>query len=90
MRDHSSVNGEIELTILMPCLNEARTLETCIRKPRDTSKSRRFQARCWWRQWLDRWIREIALRGGARLIESWIAAMEPPLSQDRARPAANS
>src|SRR6478736_4942082 len=23
---------EVELTIVMPCLNEARTLETCIRK----------------------------------------------------------
>jgi glycosyltransferase involved in cell wall biosynthesis len=28
----ASNNGELELTIVMPCLNEAETLETCIRK----------------------------------------------------------
>jgi glycosyltransferase involved in cell wall biosynthesis len=32
MPDPSAATGEIELTILMPCLNEARTLEACIRK----------------------------------------------------------
>lgn len=29
---HSIATGDIELTVLMPCLNEAETLETCIRK----------------------------------------------------------
>jgi hypothetical protein len=28
----SAADGEVELTIIMPCLNEALTLETCIRK----------------------------------------------------------
>jgi len=29
-----AVNSDIELSIIMPCLNEAQTLETCIRKAR--------------------------------------------------------
>ena len=31
----SQPEPELELTILMPCLNEAETLETCIRKAQD-------------------------------------------------------
>lgn len=30
-----AIPGELELTILMPCLNEARTLPTCVRKARE-------------------------------------------------------
>src|SRR5438094_9804083 len=59
-----------ELTILMPCLNEAETIETCIRKARD------FLAR----NGINGEIlvadngstdgsREIALRAGARVVE---------------------
>ena len=31
-RTGSVENGDVELTILMPCLNEAETIETCVRK----------------------------------------------------------
>lgn len=34
---------EVELTIVMPCLNEARTLETCIRKAQRFLKDHRIQ-----------------------------------------------
>lgn len=32
----ANANGSLELTILMPCLNECETLETCIRKARQS------------------------------------------------------
>jgi glycosyltransferase involved in cell wall biosynthesis len=70
MRDHSSVNGEIELTILMPCLNEARTLETCIRKAtRYLEESAVSGEVLVADNGSTDGSREIALRGGARLIE---------------------
>lgn len=60
----------MELTILMPCLNEAETLETCIRKARTYLET----------SGIDGEIliadngstdgsREIALRCGARVVE---------------------
>jgi|HubBroStandDraft_4_1064222.scaffolds.fasta_scaffold1534670_2 hypothetical protein len=36
----------MELTILMPCLNEALTVETCIRKARAYLERRRFAKIC--------------------------------------------
>lgn len=35
MRTEDDVCSTLDLTILMPCLNEAETLETCVRKARD-------------------------------------------------------
>jgi len=33
-REHQRVDVSVELTVVLPCLNEAETLETCIRKAR--------------------------------------------------------
>ena len=33
--------GEVELTILMPCLNEEKTIEICIKKAKEFLKKNR-------------------------------------------------
>ncbi len=32
MKDSTPAGNDVEVTVVMPCLNEADTLETCIRK----------------------------------------------------------
>ena len=45
-RTGQSEEGEIELSIVMPCLNEAETLETCIRKARYSERIRSPRGDC--------------------------------------------
>ncbi len=40
---NDSFSGEFELTVVMPCLNEADTLETCIRKAQKSLSEHRIQ-----------------------------------------------
>jgi len=62
--------AEVELTILMPCLNEARTLESCLRKARRFLEEARVAGEI---VVADNGSTdgspEIARRGGARLVE---------------------
>ena len=45
---HAVPLSSIELTILMPCLNEARTLPACIGKAQVFLANAGMRERCWW------------------------------------------
>ncbi|GAM77585.1 dolichol-p-glucose synthetase [Vibrio ishigakensis] len=63
-------NASLELTILMPCLNEEETLETCIRKAQNFLKKENISGEVLISDngSTDK-SKDIALENGARVIE---------------------
>ena len=61
---------DVELSIVMPCLNEIQTLEICIRKAARFLAVTRLRGDCDWRQRLDRRLAgDCAVLAGARVVD---------------------